>query len=1190
MSTWQIFSDAGNNFRWEVSGRIIHTESEPKPNGALISPPSSKTRLPSMADLLLQGCPKLLEKRNEDYRNAPIFCTGLGKSVALKQSSIAKALSLLGDDDDGEARGGDNEFGISKPLEKGNEDNGNAPVFRTGLGKSVVLKQSSIAKALSVLGDDDEYSINSGEVHGRNNEYGFSNSLFRTGSGKSVDISSAGLVRAKRMLGVEEENDSSDFGGFQCPRKSSTVSEQFGQRDLSHSGMKVGMNVVIGDDLPVPCSSLGSMSGKLESKLAKEVNTNLSRSEIQNSAPKPPPIKFHTAGGRSLSVSSEALKRARSLLGDPDIETFLNQGDAVEPGLSVFEDSSFKDASSNKENYFYSAFTHPISSKSKHISKTFISPLKSSANHVQSSINSKNIISGSNLIKKFDAVHNDSICEFDNNAIYIQKPLRNGLCASNTTVANSLDNGTGSRMNPLQRSLHVPLADISNTNGTAYANNRQANGEKRKLGRGGSISSFKKPRSSKFTTPLNRNLSLVPSGLSTVSYESSSCRRKVSTRYPFQVPRMYIKEYFGGHLSDKRQLEPFTDQVRQIKSNNADKYMFCDESGPDSIGAEAFYHMLVQSGALSQYASKQWVTNHYKWIVWKLGCYERCCPVKSAAKFLTVSNVLEELKYRYEREVNHGHRSAIKRILEGDAPPSSMMVLCISSIYFSWEPKDEVPSVTLNGAENSIAAKLELTDGWYSVDALLDISLSKHLAAGKLFVGQKLRICGAVLSGWVGPVSPLEVLAGFRFLNGGIGAPLAFRCIKSNGGPVPRTLVGVRRIYPVLYKERITDGGSIVRSERMEAKLVQLYNQRRSVVIESIVSEFQRWRKGSNIYNDSDSEEGAKILKILETSAEPEVLMAEMSPQQLASFASYQSKVEVTRQLDMEKAIGKALQDAGLGERDVTPFFRVRVVGLTNYQGKGSPKEGLITIWNPTEKQQSDLVEGQAYAIAELFPVNSDLNTLYLQARGSTTKWQPLSLQATQQFHEFDIAALVLHIGEVYTAAQQKKQWVFVTDSSISTLDSEDMSKSLLAISFCSPYIDNDSFLPINYNLAGSTVGFYNLMKRAKDQTNHLWIAEATENSTYSLSFDSSNFSHLKNAAASTQNWAKISTSLVSSSSRSVESLKDLQHYFLVQHRFAVDLSAFPHVSQVYEFVTFSMLIFATPPRFEQLKFSRRNL
>ena len=53
----------------------------------------------------------------------------------------------------------------------------------------------------------------------------------------------------------------------------------------------------------------------------------------------------------------------------------------------------------------------------------------------------------------------------------------------------------------------------------------------------------------------------------------------------------------------------------------------------------------------------------------------------------------------------------------------------------------------------------------------------------------------------------------------------------------------------------------------------------------------------------------------------------------------------------MEKAIGKALHDAGLVEREVTPFIRVRVVGLTNYQEKGAPKDGLVTIWNPTEKQ-----------------------------------------------------------------------------------------------------------------------------------------------------------------------------------------------------------------------------------------------
>lgn len=32
--------------------------------------------------------------------------------------------------------------------------------------------------------------------------------------------------------------------------------------------------------------------------------------------------------------------------------------------------------------------------------------------------------------------------------------------------------------------------------------------------------------------------------------------------------------------------------------------------------------------------------------------------------------------------------------------------------------------------------------------------------------------------------------------------PLAFKCIKGSGGVVPSTLVGITRVYPVLYRER----------------------------------------------------------------------------------------------------------------------------------------------------------------------------------------------------------------------------------------------------------------------------------------------------------------------------------------------------------------------------------------------------
>lgn len=55
----------------------------------------------------------------------------------------------------------------------------------------------------------------------------------------------------------------------------------------------------------------------------------------------------------------------------------------------------------------------------------------------------------------------------------------------------------------------------------------------------------------------------------------------------------------------------------------------------------------------------------------------------------------------------------------------------------------------------------------------------------------------------------------------------------------------------------------------------------------------------------------------------------------------------------MEKSIARALGNAGLDKREVSPFMRVRVVGLTSKENeeKGNHIVGLITIWNPTEKQ-----------------------------------------------------------------------------------------------------------------------------------------------------------------------------------------------------------------------------------------------
>ncbi|KAK2984210.1 hypothetical protein RJ640_006669 [Escallonia rubra] len=313
----------------------------------------------------------------------------------------------------------------------------------------------------------------------------------------------------------------------------------------------------------------------------------------------------------------------------------------------------------------------------------------------------------------------------------------------------------------------------------------------------------------------------------------------------------------------------------------------------------------------------------------------------------------------------------------------------------------------------------------------------------------------------------------------------------------------------LLHRSRLSDGGFVVRSERMESKMIQVYNQRRSTIAEGIVSEFQIGTKRTYRNNEQDTDEGAKILKILETAAEPKVLMAEMSSEQLNSFSTYQAKLET----DVQKSIEKALEDAGLSGREVTPFMRVIVVGLTNksYSERCCPREGLITILNPTEKHDlyhQALIQIPFICKQEDLLLNGCLchrQKAKIFVNCKNISYSPPLLN--DFFSEFDIAAFVIYVGEVYTAAHQKKQWVFMTDGSLTELYLEE-TIPLLAISFCSPCVDCDSVLPINYNLAGSTVstesvGFCNLIKREKDQMNHL---------------------HLKDAASSAQRWAMTSS------------------------------------------------------------------
>jgi hypothetical protein len=121
-----------------------------------------------------------------------------------------------------------------------------------------------------------------------------------------------------------------------------------------------------------------------------------------------------------------------------------------------------------------------------------------------------------------------------------------------------------------------------------------------------------------------------------------------------------------------------------ITPSNAVEYCFYRNAG--SVGGSAGWSeartAIISQGCDKKHCSDAWVRNHYRWIVWKLGSYDRRLPVQSTDRHLGWAQVLNQLLHRYRREFVSAERSCLKKILEKDEAPSRFMVLCVASVTF----------------------------------------------------------------------------------------------------------------------------------------------------------------------------------------------------------------------------------------------------------------------------------------------------------------------------------------------------------------------------------------------------------------------------------------------------------------------------------------------------------------------------
>ncbi|XP_072547596.1 breast cancer type 2 susceptibility protein isoform X2 [Salminus brasiliensis] len=461
-------------------------------------------------------------------------------------------------------------------------------------------------------------------------------------------------------------------------------------------------------------------------------------------------------------------------------------------------------------------------------------------------------------------------------------------------------------------------------------------------------------------------------------------------------------------------------KVSQITAENAESFRFnfddffkremlTDNTGiqladggwliPDNrgtMGKEEFYKAMCDTpGVDPKLISEAWVFNHYRWVIWKRACMERAFPDVMGGWCLTPEQVLLQLKLRYDTEVDNSRRSALRKIMERDDTPAKTLVLCLSGIAKSGTSpvKSEKALATPDAKAESTAAIIWLTDGWYSIKALLDSPLSSMLQKGCLRVGGKVIIHGAELIGSQDACPPLEApdslmlkisanstrrarwdtKLGFHKDPRPFNLPLS--SLYSNGGVVGCVDVLVLRSYPTQWMEKRSGGVFVFRNERAEDREARRHSSAKQKTMELLFTKIQaqfekeeeekkKTRRRRTRFRRSEIEnlqDGEELYEAMES--DPAYVEAHLSACQMEAVSSYRRAVTERKQVELQERMQRAVQEAQEAEglcpnRDVTPVWKLATIDFSDLH---SSCIYTLNIWRPSVELRSLLREGCRY-------------------------------------------------------------------------------------------------------------------------------------------------------------------------------------------------------------------------------------
>ncbi|KAJ3014605.1 UNVERIFIED_CONTAM: Breast cancer 2, early onset [Siphonaria sp. JEL0065] len=399
------------------------------------------------------------------------------------------------------------------------------------------------------------------------------------------------------------------------------------------------------------------------------------------------------------------------------------------------------------------------------------------------------------------------------------------------------------------------------------------------------------PLQKKFVAPSVVN---SPSGLAPVIFRDVPVKveRKVYFDVKGSCPRVSMRERFG----DSRQTESVDSidtEILDLNSITSKSYHFTTEDekkwGPSECQTE-----LLQTWKLSdKKVTIDWVTNHYRWIVWKLAAMVRSFPrLYHEEKRWKKESVVGQMLYRYQREYGDGKRSCLNLIIEGDRAPDSLLCLCVADVFVGGASVSE-NNIDLSDVQSN-NLMLELTDGWYSLKSHVDPALCRAIKCEKLRIGIKLLIHGAMVNGEVGSKSALEIgdrlslkicangtrVARWDTKLGYQTRPVPFQVgigrIVKDGGAIPLIDAVIMRVYPIVYVEKNNKQMTEAENEEEERK----YQTAFANECERLMAKYQKTSNGEDFHGVDIAAEARETFPPRSVSRKRDILICDVPPEE----------------------------------------------------------------------------------------------------------------------------------------------------------------------------------------------------------------------------------------------------------------------------------------------------------------------